>query len=118
MSVWTYGPQQVLGHLASKSNSRRKTNWGGIIKSDAALQFVDDFHKQVRNAPEPYKGQVALMADVWYRDRRRDLDISLLQDCIQTAGIIKNDRQIVYIKARRFIDKENPRVVFELRGLA
>lgn len=106
----------VFGHLASKSNSRRKTNWGGVIKSKPAMQFEKDFAKQVARPKEAYEGPVALLVAVWYEDRRRDLDISLLQDCIQKAGIIKNDRQIIEIHAYRGIDKKQPRVQFLLEA--
>ena len=121
---WSFGPVTVKGHLASKSNSRRKTNWGGVIKSQAALDFEESFAWQVKRRPEAFLGPVALFVWAYYQDNRRDLDIALLQDQIQAgsaekpkANIILNDRQIVEIHAKRFVDKNNPRVIFELRGL-
>lgn len=114
---WSYGPVCVVGHLASKANSRRITFRGRhprSIKSQAALDFADSFASQVKRPTTAFTGPVSLSAWVYYADRRRDLDISLLQDCIQAAGIIKNDRQIVAIHAQRYIDAARPRVVFEL----
>ena len=110
---WRY-EATVLGHLASKANSRRKTNWGGVIKSASAMQFERDFQKQVPRAMQSFEKPVKLTAWVFYGDARRDLDISLLQDCIQKQGIIKNDRQIVEIYAIRHIDRKRPRVEFKL----
>lgn len=112
--TWSYGPTTILSHLASKSNSRRKTNWGGVIKSEAAMSFEHDFFLQCIGKKEAYPGPVSMSVHVYYADNRRDLDISLLQDCIQKAGIIKNDRQIQEIHAWRHVDKEKPRVIFEL----
>jgi len=112
---WSYGPVVVKGHLASKSNGRRKA-WGGrIIKSAAALDFLEAFAWQVKAPKEgPFAGPVSITAWVYYADRRRDLDTSLLQDAIQAAGIIENDRAILEQHAFRFVDKANPRVVFRL----
>lgn len=107
----------VLGHLASKSNGRRKTTWGGVIKSEAAMEFEDDFFKQVPYAKVPMLGPIRMTAHVWYADNRRDLDISLLQDCIQKREILKNDRQIVEIHAFRHVDKAKPRVHFVLESI-
>ena len=119
---WSFGPVTIKGHLASKSNSRRKTNWGGVIKSQAALDFEDAFAWQLKRQPVAFTGPVALFVWAYYKDRKRDLDVALLQDQIQAgsaekpkANVIQNDRQIVEIHAKRFVDKENPRVVFELR---
>jgi Holliday junction resolvase RusA-like endonuclease len=108
-----------MGHLASKSNGRRPRR-GRWIKSQVALDFVDAFAWQIalHRPKTAFTGNVALFAWVWYADRRRDLDIALLQDQIQNAGIIKNDRQVIEIHAMRFVDKHKPRVKFELREVA
>jgi Holliday junction resolvase RusA-like endonuclease len=116
--MWSFGPVEIKGHLALKSNGRRIIFRGQrrprSIKSEAALMFAATFATQIRRPKEAFAGPVALFADVWYADKRRDLDISLLQDAIQDAGIIVNDRAILEIHARRFIDKMNPRVKFKL----
>lgn len=95
-----------------------------LIKSAAALGFEQVFARQVKRQPKAFTGPVALFVQVYYQDRRRDLDIALLQDQLQAgtadhpkANIILNDRQIEEIHAKRFVDKNNPRVVFELRSI-
>lgn len=114
--MWSYGPCTVMGHLASKANGRRWRGPGHSIKSQAALDFVSTFPLQLPTRKDaPFDKPVAMYVWAYYRDMRRDLDIALLQDCIQKAHIIENDRQIVEIHARRFVDKERPRVIFELR---
>ncbi len=59
--------------------------------------------------------QVALVAQVWFQDMRRDVDTILLCDILQKAGVIENDRMIrMKIINGVDIDKNNPRVEFGL----
>lgn len=116
---WSYGPCVFPGQLCSKSNSRRLVMRGktpAIIKSAESLAFVEDFVKCFRTASS-YEGDVSLTVMAYYQDRRRDLDIALLQDALQAAGVIKNDRQVVEIHATRHLDKENPRTWFLLTAM-
>ena len=112
----------ILGNLCSKSNSRRLVRNGGIprfIKSPEALAWTHAalLQLQAKRPPQPIEGDVALWADVFYTSRRPDLDVSLLQDVLQAAGVIKNDRQIVQIHAGKYVDAANPRVVVEVEPL-
>ncbi len=125
----------VLGELGSKSNSRRIVSRTqnvirdgkihartipGVIKSDAALNYVTAFRYQVKRHQAAYEGDVVLIATCYYRDRRKDLDIALFQDCLQTnrkenwMGLIANDRQVVELHLTRKIDNVRPRVEFQL----
>lgn len=123
--VWHWGPVSVPGQLGSKSNQRQLVTFGrgenrrpALIKSAKARAYESAFMAAILGsglAPkEPYEGPVVLVAGCHYEDRRRDLDVALLQDCLQRAGIIKNDRQVEEIHAYRYVDKERPRVEFEL----
>jgi hypothetical protein len=126
--VWIWGPAVMPGQLCSKSNSRQIVHFGkgpnkrpAIIKNAEARDYVNTFIRLFKYGGEPFVGDVVLKAQVYYADRRRDLDIALLQDCLQAgsvnnkgAGIILNDRQVVKIIATRLIDKDNPRTVFKL----
>lgn len=60
---------------------------------------------------DPLQLTVLLVHDSW----RRDADIEILPDCLQAAGVVKNDRWIrrKFIYAER-IDAENPRVEITL----
>lgn len=107
----------VSGELASKSNSRIRTHWGGFIKSDKARRFCKDFEAQIPKQRTAFEGPCKLIATVYYASRRPDLDISLLQDCIQKQGIIKNDRQIDALEIYKQIDKGAPRVHFRVVSL-
>jgi Holliday junction resolvase RusA-like endonuclease len=104
------------GRLCSKSNRRRVVKFGNrtaVIKSQESQVYTDSFIRLFR-CSKPFLEPVSLIAHVYYRDMRPDLDIALLQDCLQAAGIIKNDRQVVEIHAYRHLDKLNPRTVFKL----
>lgn len=111
----------IYGTLYGKANSRKviinkRTGKPMVIKQDGAFRFQKDFMLQVKKIPEPYEGKVSLSACVYYPDNRQDLEIELLKDCIEKAGIIKNDKQIVeYSRVQRRISKDRPRVIFALR---
>jgi Holliday junction resolvase RusA-like endonuclease len=55
--------------------------------------------------------------DVFYPSKRSDLDGSfkIVLDCLQKAKVIKNDNNCSLIHARKFIDKENPRIEFTIK---
>lgn len=125
---WTFGPATMPGQLCSKSNSRQIVKFGNrtaLIKNAEARTYVQTFIRLFHNASRmPFIGPVRLIAAVFYQDRRRDLDVALLQDCLQVgsvnnkgSGIIENDRQVIEIKAARYIDKLNPRTVFMLEEI-
>ncbi len=57
-----------------------------------------------------------LTIDVYFSSDRPDLDNSckVVLDCLQAIKVIKNDRLCAEIHARKLIDKENPRIEFEI----
>jgi len=112
-----YGPATILGQLASKSNSRKLVHFGGrpaFIKSQKARNFVEGFLLQAKPPRKTIEGPLMLTAYIYYDSRRPDLDHHVLQDCLQNAGIIQNDRQIFAYYCEKRLDRENPRVVFWL----
>ncbi len=129
--AWTYGPEVILGQLGSKSNSRKVVKFGkgagartAVIKGDVARAWWRDALRQIARPLKPFAGDVRLVVTCYYADRRRDLDVALLQDLLQVGspknpgvGIILNDRQVVEIHAWRKISKERPRVVFSLEEI-
>lgn len=117
-SDWDWS-KEVLGEPASKSNSRRLVRVRGtprVIKSEKAIKYKKLFLSQV-SEDHPIEGDVELGVVVWYATRRPDLDVSLIMDLLQEAGVIVNDRQIKIIKAYHQIDKENPRSFIGVRRL-
>lgn len=57
-----------------------------------------------------------LTIDVYFSSDRPDLDNSckVVLDMLQSCKAIKNDRLCSEIHARKLIDKENPRIEFEI----
>jgi Holliday junction resolvase RusA-like endonuclease len=109
--VWTWGPEDFPFQLASKSNGRAIVRYKGhpaIKKSDEAIRYQEYFSRLYK-AARPFLGPVCMVVRAYYKDRRRDLDIALVQDALQKAGIIGNDRQVIEIHATRHLDKQNPR---------
>jgi len=131
----------VYGQAASKANSRQLVLLRGkpaSIKSEAALMFEADMLRQI-----PPKLRVMLTGDcavrmrIFYRDRRSDLDESIVLDCLQSQyknitdprgvtskvllrrGVVINDRQFKAKHIYHGIDKQNPRielVVWQMKG--
>lgn len=60
-----------------------------------------------------------LIVDVYFQSDRSDLDnmLKCTLDCLQAVKAIRNDRLCSEIVARKLIDKENPRVEFEIEEL-
>lgn len=58
------------------------------------------------------EGEVEVRIEVYFRDRRRDLDnvAKPALDLLQAAGVLEDDRQVVRLEMVRRIDKGNPRV--------
>lgn len=104
MSVlWT---QTIYGEPASKANSRRIVYTRGrvrSIKSRKAIGYVAAFCAQAAKLAVPITCDVVLTVRIWYASRRPDLDVALIMDCLQRAGIIKNDRQVVEIHAYKYL---------------
>ncbi len=111
----------ITGQLFSKSNSRqivmnKRTGKPMVIKNAKAIKCKKDFTLQLKALwdrppiPEP----VHLVAEIYYPSRRPDLDESLFMDCLQDAGVVENDRHIWEKHIKKFIDKENPRVEFNI----
>lgn len=111
---------KVNGTPPSKSNSYRIITIGGhasLAKTTAMKKYEESFLWQVgeirdANIDEPFEFYV----DVYFPSKRSDLDGMLkgVMDCLQKAKVIKNDNNCCLIHARKFIDKDNPRVEFRI----
>jgi Holliday junction resolvase RusA-like endonuclease len=69
------------------------------------------------------KGRKKLTGDVYvgvefFLKRDRDLDNNkLLYDALQDNGIIENDRQIIHLNVKKYIDKKNPRIELQIEQI-
>lgn len=127
----------IPGPLPSMKNSRRivtvrprgATKARTLsIKSDAALRFLGELRRftieavgfgRVPFAELPMRGKLWLDVICYQREtkkpRRRDVDIELLCDSLQAAGIVEDDWDFWVKTAQRRIDAENPRTEFWIR---
>lgn len=115
---------EVQGQLQRKSNSRRvviKDDKVSVIKSEKALDYAEDFAKQItgdiRGGFGSDKQHLRMDVIVYYTSYRPDLSTELLKDMLEETGIISNDRWIREEHSWAFIDKYNPRVRVRLYEL-
>lgn len=112
----------IDGAPFSKSNSRRLVNIKGkdgksrtrSIKSENALGFSDTFLKQCPRLPLLFMEDVHLDLDIYYPDRRRDLDESLVLDLMQDM-IYANDRQVKSRRVRWGLSAGRPGIQITVR---
>ena len=112
--------QVIHGVCPSKSNCYQIVKVGGhasLAKTKAMKAYEDAFYiqcNQYRNAN--ISGYFELHIDVYYPSERADLDNSLkvVLDCLQRCKAISNDNRCTYISARKFKDKDKPRIEFEI----
>ena len=111
---------KVMGTPPSKSNAYKIITLGGhgsLTKSDAMKEYEEKFLWQVGSIRDVnIKGMFEFYIDVFFPSKRSDLDGCLkgVLDCLQKSKTIKNDNNCCLIHARKFIDKEKPRVEFKI----
>jgi len=118
----------ILGEPYSKANSRKLVTFGNrpaSIKSAGALQYEKSAIMQIPdNAKQMLTDPVAVTMRIYYASQRKDLDESLILDCLQAKksngeivrrGVYVNDRQVREKHIYHFIDKACPRAEIEVR---
>ena len=124
--LWAVGPGIIRGvmhgPLENKSNSkvivRIRGRWT-MVQGPEVVKYSERFEFAVwgslRNIhPLPDDAKLYFKATVYQENMLRDLDAELLPDLLQRNKIIKNDRAIWKKDYERKIDRENPRVEFEV----
>jgi len=117
-------PMQVItGVCPSKSNSYKIvtiSGHGSLARTDALKDYEKSFYLQCNE----YRNRnitdlIEFYIDVYYPSNRSDLDNSLkiVLDCLQACKAIKNDNQVVKIVAQKFVDKDRPRIEFEIKPI-
>lgn len=108
----------VYGNVPSKSNCYKIIKLGGrcsLAKNKDLKLYESAFGLQLPEL-KTIESAFGIIVEVYYDSRRPDLDNSLkiILDCLQQFGAIKNDNKCVEIAARKYLDKKNPRIEFEL----
>jgi Holliday junction resolvase RusA-like endonuclease len=117
-----YTSQTILGQVPSKSNCYRVITLhghGALGKTKALQDYEETFFLQCSLRGAMISKRFSLTVDVYYKSDLPDLDNALktILDCLQTCKVIKNDRLCAEIKARKLIDKTNPRIEFTISEL-
>lgn len=109
----------ILGNTPSKSNCYRFVA-NIMYKTKALIAYEESFFWQCskyrdKNISKPF----LFIVDVFYPSKRSDLDNSLkvVLDCLQKVKAIKNDNNCYKIIAQKYIDKDNPRIEFEIKEI-
>ena len=112
----------IYGNTPSKSNCYKIITIGGhasLGKTAALKKYENDFYIQVPGSlrGKDITGYFELYMDVYYPSQRADLDNSLkvVLDCLQKSKVIRNDNKCVLILTKKFLDKKEPRIEFEIK---
>lgn len=104
---------RITGAPPSMKNGRRivrnpRSGSPMLVKSAEALEWARQAVQELgpQRPVEPIATDVAMYAQITYRDRRPDLCIALLMDVLEDAGIVKNDRLIRRVIADALVDRE------------
>ena len=112
----------ILGHVPSKSNGYRIAN-NRMFKSIELKSYEASFEWQIKKhlkENESVEVPFQIWIEVYFQSNRSDLDNSakVILDCLQTSGVIKNDRLCQVLVMRKHIDKDNPRIEFEIKAIS
>jgi len=112
----------IKGQVPSKSNGYRIAN-NRMFKSIELKSYEVSFEWQIKKhlkENETVEVPFQIWIDVYFQSNRSDLDNSakVILDCLQTSGVIKNDRLCQVLVMRKHIDKENPRIEFEIKAIS
>lgn len=117
----------ILGNVPAKSNcyhiiilkNKDKSKEHASLAKGKELKIYERnfFYQHNVHRAAKITTEFELTIDVYFKQNRSDLDNSLkvVLDCLQECEAIHNDNLCVGIKARKFVDKERPRIEFKLK---
>ena len=112
----------IIGQVPSKSNGYKIGN-NRLYKSKELTEYEKRFTWLLALAKgkpnEPIKDKFSIEIFVYFQSSRSDLDNSakIILDCLQNCNVIENDRLCHRLVMHKFIDKDNPRIEFEITKL-
>lgn len=106
----------IKGNPPSKSNCYRVGKAGNrciMFKGKQLKEYEASFAAQVpEDCKQGFEGDLMVVMHCYFSSRRPDLDnaAKCCLDQLQATGVILNDRQVMRLFMRKYLDKENPRV--------
>ena len=122
MTAKTTNKVKIYGHPPSKANSY-KIRGNSLGKAQKVTEYEEAFRLQVNAIrstgllpKQKIEGMFAINIDVYYKDKRSDLDNSakVILDCLQANQVIDNDRNCIRLLLNKKLDKDHPRIEFEI----
>ncbi len=115
----SYPRQTIYGQPPSKSNSYRIITihgHGSLAKTQATKKYEESFFMQCSLRNANIAKRFKLTIDVYFKSDLPDIDnaLKVTLDMLQACKAIRNDRLCAEIHARKLIDKERPRIEFEI----
>lgn len=112
----------IYGDIPSKSNGYKIIVIHGhasLAKSAALKEYEKSFFLQCKLRDKNIKNNFKVSVDVYFSSNRKDLDgmFKIFLDCLQSCKAIDNDRHCIEIHARKFVDKVNPRIEFDIEEI-
>jgi Holliday junction resolvase RusA-like endonuclease len=110
----------IKGNCPSKSNCYKVIRLGSkcsLGKQAKLKSYENSFKLQLLDYDyQMIEGNFSFKIKVFYDSRRPDLDnaLKVVLDCLQKGRAIKNDNKCLEIHAQKQLDKENPRVEFQI----
>lgn len=115
-----HGTITIAGTVPSKSNCYKIVSiagHGSLAKTDKLKKYEQAFYLQIgRYRDLGIKGFFEIYVDVYYKANKADLDnaLKIILDCLQKTNTIENDNKCTKITARKFVDKDNPRIELKI----
>ena len=113
--------QTIIGLCPSKSNGYKTRIGGGMYKSQSLTNYEKSFYLQCHLYRDKMIGKsFELRIDAFFKTSANDLDgiFKIVLDILQhQVKAIKNDNLCTSIIARKFVDKKEPRIEFELKEI-
>ena len=113
--------ETIFGQVIAKANNYLSVPDGKgerrIIKNESIRQYERSFFQQCRiyrnrRVSSPFILHATVFQSSWSYDL--DNSVKTLLDCLQQVNAITNDNLCIEIRARKAIDRSNPRVVFRI----
>lgn len=111
------GEWDELREELNKHDDGSKRMHASLAKTKELTDYEKNFAEQCGfYAGKNIEGEFKLEMVVFYPSKRADLDNSLkiVLDCLQANKAINNDRYCDELQVKRKVDKDNPRIEFQL----